>query len=306
MPRRLLPAPHLPLLRLVAGLLGAATAQASPADTVRDGVLRMTEFFDATLPGVLGLRGAALDVRPKFSDLRDHEYVRFPVELRYGLGNRWELRAGLTPFLAHPWNTGPEHRWGPGEGRIGLRRDIGGILGFFDETTIGAEVRTPLGDPPVELNDHYTHLRPSVSAARRLRLLADTTFYTNLGYDRSVDLTHRTAPHPEVVRRNIVEVAPGLLFKPGQLGWFGEYRLQRVQEERGWHEAHQFQAGSIWEVPLEHSRNWHLPGKWQLEVGYKFRREQGRADDQGLAARVTWRTSLREVFSAGWSPAAKP
>lgn len=292
----------LPLL--VAGGLATVPIGASPADSVREGVLRMTEFFDATLPGVLGLRSAALEVRPKFSDLRDHEFVRLPVEVRYGLGNRWELRAGLTPFFAHPWNTGKEHRWGPGEARLGVRRDIGPTLGFFDATTLGAEVRTPLGDPPVDLNDHYTHLHPSLSAARRLSLLPDTTFYVNLAYDRSVDLTHRTAPQPEVVRRNTVEFAPGLLFKPGQLGWFGEYRLQRLQEEPGWRVAHQFQVGSVWEVPLERSRRWHLPGKWQLEVGYKFRREEGRADDQGLAARVTWRTSLREVLLSPWSPTA--
>jgi hypothetical protein len=300
------PAPYFLFLLLLAAGPAAPTAGASPAETVRDGVLRMTEFFDATLPGVLGLRSAALEVRPKFSDLRDHEFVRLPVEVRYGLGHRWELRGGLTPFFPHPWNTGAEHRWGPGEGRLGVRRDVGPSLGFFDATTIGAEVRTPLGDPPVELNDHYTHLHPSVSAARRLQRLPDTTFYVNLAYDRSVDLTHRTAPHPTVVRRNTVEAAPGLLFKPGQLGWFGEYRLQRLHEDNGWREAHQLQVGSIWEVPLDRSRSWHLPGKWQLEVGYKFRREQGRGDDQGLAARVTWRTSLREVLLSPRTPSVAP
>ena len=296
------------LLCLVVFVGPAAMPAAEPAnratEVVRESVLRMTEFFDTTLPGVLGGRNLALDFRPKFSDLRDYEFVRLPFELRYGLTQRWELRGGLTPFFPNPANEGLEHRWGLGELKFGARFDPGRSLGFFDATTFGLDVRIPLGRPPVELNDHYTHVKPFVAASRKLRFLPATTFYANLSYDRSVDLTHRDAPPAEVERRDIVELAPGLLYKPGELGYFGEYRFRHIRDDAGWHFGHEVQVGTIWDVPLARTQRWRLPGKWQLELGYKLRHEESHDHDHGISARVNWRTTLREVVAL--RPASNP
>lgn len=268
----------------------------STTDRVRERVLRMTEFFDTMLPGVLEQHNMTLHVRPKFSDLRDEEYMRFPLELRYGLTDKWELQTGLVPFTPNPINRGRDHRWGPGEAKFGARYDLGGLLRFFDDTTVGFETRVPLGRPPIELNDHYTHLKPFISTARTLRIWPSTTFYTNLSYDRSVDLTHRAPPPAEVVRRNIIEFAPGLLFKPTELGYFAEYRFRHIREDLGWHLAHEVQFGTIWDVPLARTERLNLPGKWQLELAYKVSHEEGRDTDQGVSARVNWRTTVREVL----------
>ena len=293
--------PH-PLLRgclLLAGLAGACAFGAetrTTGDRVRERVLRMTEFFDTMLPGVLDENNVTLHVRPKFSDLRKSEYMRFPLELRYGLTNRWELQTGIVPFTPNPFNSGRDHRWGPGEAKFGARYDLGSLLNFFDDTTVGVETRVPLGRPPVELNDHYTHLKPFVSAARTLLTWPSTTFYVNVSYDRSIDLTHRSPPPIEVVRRNVIEVAPGILFKPSEFGYFAEYRFRHIREDFGWHLAHEVQFGTIWDIPLARTEGWKLPGKWQLELAYKISHEEGRDRDHGVSARVNWRTSLREML----------
>jgi hypothetical protein len=265
-------------------------------DRVRERVLRMTDFFDTMLPGVLEEHDMTLHVRPKFSDLRNEEYMRFPFELRYGLTDRVELRGGMVPFTPSPFNRGRNHRWGPGEVKLGTRYDIGSALPFFDDTTLGFETRVPLGRPPVELNDHYTHLKPFISSARTLRAWPSTTFYFNVAYDRSVDLTHRAAPPVEVERRNIAEIALGILFKPSQFGYFAEYRIRHIRNDWGWHLSHEVQAGTIWDIPLSRTEAWRLPGKWQVELAYKVSHEEGRETDQGVSARVNWRTTLREVL----------
>jgi hypothetical protein len=293
---RLLSACVLAATLLLASGRAFAASQPSAADRVREQVLRMTEFFDTMLPGVLEEHNMTLHFRPKFSDLRDYEYMRFPMELRYGLTDRWELQGGFVPFVPHPFNRGRDHRWGLGEAKLGARYDLGRSLGFFDDTTIGFEARIPLGRPPVEVNDHYTHLKPFVSAARKLRMWPSTTFYANLAYDRSIDLTHRSPPPPEVVRRNIIEAAPGLLYKPSEFGYFAEYRIRHIREDYGWHLWHQVQFGTIWDIPLARTESWKLPGKWQLEVAYKISHEEGRETDHGISARVNWRTSLREML----------
>lgn len=289
------------ILVVSAGTTAAAEEKKSTADRMRERVLRMTDFLDTMLPGVLEEHNITLSFKPKFGDLRDEEYIRFPVELRYGLTDRLELQTGIVPFTPSPINTGRDHRWGPGEARFGARYDLGRTFGFFDETTVGVENRFPLGKPPVELNDHYTHVKPFLSAARSLRAWPSTTLYSNISYDRSVKLTRRGAPPPEVMRRHVVEISPGLLFKPSELGYFTEYRFRHIDEAGDERLAHEIQFGTIWDIPLHRSEDWRLPGKWQLEIAYKLGHEEGRDTDHGVSARVNWRTTLREVLNHGKS-----
>jgi hypothetical protein len=293
------------LLALAPSVVAGENNNERVRDRVRERVLRMTEFFDTMLPGVLEERNITFHFKPKFSDLRDNEFMRFPMELRYGYSNHLELAAGIVPFTPSPFNGGRDHRWGPGEAKLGARYDVGPTLGFFDDTTFGLETRVPLGKPPLELNDRYTHVKPSISAARKLLVWPNTTFYANVSYDRTVKLTDRTPPPPEVTRRHIIEVAPGLLFKPSELGYFAEYRWRHFAEPTGWHLGHEVQFGTIWDVPLARSEKWRLPGKWQLELGYKLTLEEGRDEDHGIRARVNWRTSLREVLNHANGKAAK-
>lgn len=292
---------RVPLPRIVAGLAflsASLQSLAGPAvERVQERVLQMTEFFDTTLPGVLEEKNMTLHFKPKFSDLRDEEYMRYPIELRYGLSDHWELIGGLVPFGPNPFNSGRDHRWGPGEIKLGARHDLGPILGFFQESTIGLEMRIPWGKPPVELNDHYTHVKPSITMARTLLRWPSTTFYSNLAYDRSVKLTRRGAPPPEVIRRHVIEVAPGLLYRPSELGYFAEYRFRHYGQDNGWHLEHELQFGTIWDIPLARTEKWRLPGKWQVELAYRVSHEEGRDYDQGIAARVNWRTTLREVLA---------
>lgn len=278
----------------------AASAPAQPETngfSLREQILRMTEFLDTMLPGTLGAQNIALHFTPKFSDVRDREFVRYPLELRYGATDRLELNTGITPFVPNPINSGRDHRWGPGEARLGARYDLNGPLFFYDKATIGIDNRFPLGKPPVQLNDHYTHVRPWLATSRALRSYPDTTFYTNFSYDRSVKLTTRKPPPPEVTRRHIVEVAPGLLYKPNEWGYFAEYRFRHFQEPTNWHLGHEVQVGTIWDVPLRRTAAWHLPGKWQAEVAYRVTTEEGHGVSQGISARVNWRTTLREVLN---------
>lgn len=288
-------------LRLVLALAFALPAKAAPtmrstAEVVRERVLRMTEFLDTLLPGVLEERNATLQATPKFADLRDHEYFRLPLDLRYGVARNWELLGGLVPFSPNPINSGSDHRWGLGEARLGVRHDLGPRLGFFSQTTAGFEARIPLGHPPVDLNDHYTHVRPSVSGSRQLLRWPATTFYATLSYDRSVELTHRDEPPRDVRRRNIIEFSPGLLYRPSELGWFAEYRGRHVTGEREAHLEHEGRLGMLWAVPLARSTRWRLPGKWQLELAGKVIHEEGVGTSPGFIARVNWRTTLREVL----------
>jgi hypothetical protein len=282
---------------LIALRVHAATPESDVLSTtrMREEILRMTDFFDNDLPGTLRRYNLTLDFSPKFSDLRNREFMRYPFGLRYGATDRWELFGGLTPFTPNPFNSGHEHRWGFGEGSFGARYDIPHYTVFFDEITFGVENRVPLGDPPLDINEGYTHIRPFMSAARKLMIVRHTTFYTNISYDHEVSTPTRENP-VGVTRRHVAVFAPSFLYKPNEFGTFVQYSFRHFDEPGNNHLGHEYQLGVIWDVPLVRTQKWKLPGKWQIELGFKTTVEEGYPTDRGLSLRVRWRTNLRQVL----------
>lgn len=269
-----------------------------PATTLqmREELLRMNEFFDTILPGTLKRYNVIMDFSPKFSDLRDREFVRYPIELRYGVREKWELFGGWSPYSPNPINNGSDHRWGAGFAKLGVRHDVGPCFGLYHRVTVGVEARAPFGQPPLVLIDRYSHLRPFVSAARDLGW-AHTTFFTTFAYDHAVHTPWRGDEPAEPKRGNVFEVTPGLLYKPGEFGGFVEYRFRQIAEPGDQRLGHMGRVGAIWDLPLRRTRGWGLPGKWQAELGYKVEREDGVGCNHGITASLRWRTSLREMLN---------
>ena len=268
-------------------------------DRALEDLLRMSEFFDTTMPGTLKKYNLVFSISPRLADARRGEYIRLPVQLRYGLKERWEIYGGLTPFCPNPINSGKEHRWGPGEGRLGLRYDWGHWGKVFDDVTIGVENRTPLGKPPIDLIDYYTHVMPFINTSRPLPWKY-TTLLISASYDRSFDSPDRPpAPEPPiVVRRHGFALTNGVLYKPGEFGGFVEYSWRHIEDQvLGTHLGHEFKVGPIWDIPLWRTQSWGLPGKWQIEFSERLTFEEGRDTSRGESLRVRWRSTFPEVFS---------
>jgi hypothetical protein len=266
-------------------------------DRVKEEVLRMTEFFDNELPGTLKKYNLVFSFSPRVGDLNRREFMRLPFRIRYGLREKWEIYAGMTPFMPNPFDEGLDHRWGPGEGRLGVRHDVGRLGTIYDHVTVGLEGRTPLGKPPVQIIDNYTHVTPFINTSRALPF-PHTTLFTNYSYDRALDTPSR-GPSPEGMhRRHTFAVTPGVLYKPGEFGFSFEYGFRYYEDDGlGCHLAHEFRAGPIWDVPLWRTQSWGLPGKWQIEFAYRMTYEEGLDKTDGTSVRVRWRTSVREIFS---------
>jgi hypothetical protein len=286
-------APAFMMLACTASTLHAEVG-GSLFDRMRDD---MTEFFDTVLPGTLHKYNLVLDFSPKFSDLRSREFIRYPLELRYGASDRLELFCGMTPFSPNPFNDGFEHRWGLGEITLGFRRNLEHGLAFYDQATVGLETRTPVGKPPLDLNSGYIHVKPFLTASCPLPW-PHTKLFTSFSYDRELNTPGRDSPPPQIVRQNIAEVAPGFLYKPGIYGGFVEYQFRHLEEIDGHRLSNGGTVGMIWDVPRTRSKSWKLPGKWQIELGYKIVKEEGHGIDHGIVTRVRVRTTLREVLDS--------
>jgi len=268
-------------------------------NAMKEDLLRMTDFFDTTLPGTLREHNIVVSFAPRVEDLRKKEYFRLPVVVRYGLVRRWEIYTGIMPYAPNPINSGADHRWGLGEGKLGVRYDWGRWGRVFDAVTLGLEGRTSLGLPPLSLTDYHAHLVPSIDTSRPLPWKF-TTLVFNLSYDRAFDAPWREAapPPPTVIRRSVFTVTPSVLYKPGEFGAFVEYNWRHIEDDYlGVHLGHEIKIGPLWDVPLWRTQSWGLPGKWQIELGGRVTMEEGLDSHYGVLMRVRWRTSLREVFT---------
>lgn len=262
-------------------------------------LLRMREFFDTTIPGTMKKYKLVFSMAPRSSDVTRGEFIRVSTLLRYGLKERWEIYGGVTPYVPNPFNTGKDHNWGMGEGRLGVRYNWGHWGKVFDKVTVGLEGRTPLGSPPTKLIDRYSHLVPSINVSRPLPF-PDTTLFVNATYDRAVDAPWRSdgPAFPEAIQRHIFVLTHSALYKPGEFGGFISYSFRHFRD-RGLntHLGHEIKIGGVWDVPLWRTQSWGFPGKWQFELAPRVTFEEGQKTDTGISVRVRWRTSIREVFS---------
>lgn len=284
---------------------------AAPGDSrtiinhVQDDVGDVTDFFDTILPSTLMRRNLSLDFIPKFSDFRAEEFIRIPLQVRYDISDNDQLQIGMTPFIPNPFNNGYNHRFGPGEGDLGCRHDMDNGLWFLDQAIVGFDARVPIGKPPIDLNEGFTHLQPYITGSRRLRW-AHTKFFMALSYDREVHTPGRNTPtDPRVLRQNITEFDPGILYKPSVYGYFFQYQFRHYGENDGYHLSHGEKLGVIWDVPIERSKAWKMPGRWQIELAARVIEEEGHPVSYGLVTQVRVRTTLHEVLSSDFAQKLK-
>jgi hypothetical protein len=265
-------------------------------DRIDDNTLGVRQVFDTVVPGGIGDKNLVLDVEPKLGDFVRKQYVRVPFELRYGLPFAWEVYGGLTPVFPNPLKAGEDHRWSPGLGKLGLRRDFNSEAFFFEKVVVGFETLSPLGEPPVALIDHYVHLRPYVTGLRSLESsLPHTTLLLSLLYDQAVSCPQRSGVPAGVIKTEMTEIAPGLLYQPSQFGYFLQYGFRYYNDTKpsGQRTGNIGKIGMIWDMPRERSVNWGLPGKWQFEFGVSSESISQEANNTALFLRARWKIDLK-------------
>ncbi len=258
--------------------------------------LKLTDFFDTRLPAAMKKYNLELSFSPRLGDVAKREFIRYPLELRYATSEKVEIYTRLTPFSPNPIDEGVDHRWGPGSVELGVRRQFELPKMFFQKISLGLGWRLPWGNPPVDLIDHYTHLRPVVTGVRQLEEFKSTWLLTSVSYDRAYWGPKREEIPAEVVRRHYIEITEGVVYKPGEWGCFSDYTWRHINEPEGYRLGHRLRLGGIWDPVKGKTRNWGLPGKWLVELGVKAEKEDGLDADLGVFARVRVKTSVKEVL----------
>ena len=259
-----------------------------------DDMRMVRDFFGRRLPGTLERYKLSLDYTPKFGDLVNREYIRFPLVLSYGLTDRTEVFEGFTPFTPNPFRPGEDQRVGLGLFRTGIRHEIDGIGNLVDSILFGLEVKVPLGRPPLDLADYYGRFRPSVTLAREVPGHPDWLLLLNLMHDRSFSVPYRNQDE-DFLRVNKSEFSPGILYQPNELGYLLEYTYRALDEETGFRKAHVYSFGLLWDVPNRRVPRL-LPGEWEIDTIYRLTDEDERSIRHSLDVRVKVRFDFPQFF----------
>jgi hypothetical protein len=86
----------------------------------------MSGVFTANLPNTERRNALRFTFNPRFGDLSKYDHLRFPVGLRYGLTERWEVVGDVTGYVSHGLSgTAVGTELGLAEMHVGTKYNLG-------------------------------------------------------------------------------------------------------------------------------------------------------------------------------------
>lgn len=155
---------------------GAAREKENPEE-----FSRVQGLFDVDLPKTVEKFKAKLILHPHFGDLLHRDYLRIPLGVRLGIGNRTEVNGEVESYITHGLRKsagygfdmirlGAKHQW-----RKASESDI--------DMSYGINTAFPVGRPPLSLTDGLIHVSPYVTFSKPWPSLPKLTPFLSLGTD---------------------------------------------------------------------------------------------------------------------------
>ncbi len=279
------------------------------------------ETFDTDLPGTQHKGQWSLRLNPKFGDLLDDPYVRFPVGVKYNFSDYFDAFAEVGTYFPNPFDSGD------GSGIYNLRTGVKYSWLRIAETAcnlaVGIHADLPTSNPPIEITDGYARYEPYVVVSRQLPNHLDWLTYLNLTYQFVEDTPFRSDPvDPQPKDR--VFVRPGVIYYPGgRFRWSFEleYRTNALDfrdaegtrplpvgsrppgiREANWilafDEVHEVMAypGVTWFPQKAIRDNLFIPGNWDLGLRLDVPIVEETGEDFGVSLRFRWFYDYRKFI----------
>lgn len=252
---------------------------------------------DRVRTDTLGRGRAWISLRPHFGDLLNKDHFGVTVRGRYGISEDWEAVGRVNAYVAHGLGDVPAFsKVGISGVQVGLRRQLARQPESEVSVVAGMDYSRPVGRPPKEMADAFSHLTPHVIVSRRLESRPEWTTYVRVGLD-FVTLTTPSAREEDDLAEDAWTITPGLNWERGDWSCTLE---AHVRSSAG------LGSGREHRVGLAPSVNWRLPaewtpgrkGRWVLGLGVSVNHDGDKAD---VGVRGSLRTdfTLRELFGRG-------
>jgi hypothetical protein len=145
----------------------AAAASPAPVSWEQNAISRIQDLFELDLPKTERPGQVQFSFQPHFRDLLNKGYLRFPLELRWGVNDHFELNSDIDTYFDHGLRKGSY-----GDGISALH--FGAKYAWLEwlkpnwDTSVGFNSSIPVSRPPIELTDGHDHFVPYIVFGHKL------------------------------------------------------------------------------------------------------------------------------------------
>jgi hypothetical protein len=227
----------------------AAAAGSAPDTWEQQTISRIRDLFEIELPTTERTGQIKLSFQPHFRDLLNEDYLRLPLELRWGVNDHFELNSEIDTYFDHGLRKG--------NGGYGISTlHFGAKYAWLEwlkptwDASVGINSSIPVSRPPIELTDGHDHITPYIVFGRKLGNVPGLSGVINVSTDfMSASSTpgafERNEPHS-----NSLTVSPGLLYD--HHAWHYTLEVDGTTTRfigSGSHDFLTIRPGVIWDLP---------------------------------------------------------
>jgi hypothetical protein len=268
----------LALVPLGRGQTDAPTSQADPAVAQADSsvtpvdsrpahrngtqpsLFRMPGFFEIEMPKTTRRGEVTFDFQPRFRDLINQDYLRIPLEFRWGVNNHFEINFTADSYVD---NVFRQSHSGSGFSAVhfGTKYAWHQWLRPTWDTSVGFNSSYPVSRPPIQLTDGHNHFTPYIVLGRKIDDINGLSGLITV----SVDLLSKSSTPGNFGRNEphgkSFTVRPGLLYDRGPWHYTLEVGATTTRFIGGGdHDFLQIRPGVFWDLPKR--LVFHARGRW--------------------------------------------
>jgi hypothetical protein len=240
----------LPLPVIVAKAEADASASSAPPAAAQEKTIPLfRDIFEIDLPMTERPGEVRFSFQPHFRDLINKTYLRTPLELRWGVTDRFELNSYIDTYFTHGLRQG-----GSGYGINDLH--FGAKYAWLEwlkptwDASVGFNTSIPVSRPPPDLTDGHNHFTPYIVFGRKLDALPGLSEILNFGVDLvSTSSTPggfgKNEPHS-----SSLSLRPGFLYDRG--AWHYTLEIDGTTTRligNGNHDFLTIRPGIVWDLP---------------------------------------------------------
>jgi hypothetical protein len=223
-------------------------------------VARFSGLFEIDLPVVERRGNVRVNYQPHFRDLLDKDYLRVPVDVRWGFNDRLELDSAVDTYFTHGLRSGDAGN-GLSAVHFGAKYACYVWLKRVWNTSVGFNVTLPVSRPPMELSDGHQHYTPYIVFGRKIDDIAGLMGYLHASFDiveksGTPGNWGENEPHG-----NSMSLTPGVVWDRGVWHYTLEVDATTTRLIGGGnHDFLTIRPGVVWELPK--ALRFHARGRW--------------------------------------------
>ncbi|KKK51862.1 hypothetical protein LCGC14_3110710, partial [marine sediment metagenome] len=222
------------------------------------------EFLSIEVPDIERRRHIGISMNPQLMDIINNDYIRLPIQFKYGLAKNIELSVRPVTYIHNPRRK--TVGLGIADLDMGIKYRFLHILRRHVSMAFAFHTIYPVGSNP-ELMDGYVHYKPRLIVSKTLEDFHKLQVVSSIGWNL-IDGASEPLLVEDEVKKDITQLSFGLRLPRDPFAWSLEFVYTTDKPDNGEYEALTVTPGWHWNIPREQAE-W-FPGDLGLSLGVGF------------------------------------